>query len=181
MSDSGEERINLFNIATGPIKHYNYDGSFFCQSRKVTAETVGYPPDEWDAIMSQDSQNRQRPPVTPSPDGEPNDKVLYKPIRGEYEIRVLEIKPGSGNETLRGALHRYPVSCMKRLARALARTGTSVKWCGAWKVRNWTTNQGFAQHYSSFLQRFDIQTVMIQDTGSMVFSESARTGIRRPS
>ncbi|KAJ3466188.1 hypothetical protein MRS44_006846 [Fusarium solani] len=78
--------------------------------------------------MSQDSQNRQRPPVTPSPDGEPNDKVLYKSIRGEYEIRVLEIKPGSGNETLRGALHRYPVSCMKRLARALARTGTSVKW-----------------------------------------------------
>lgn len=105
MSDSKEERINLFDIATGTIKHYNYDGSFFVRAEKVTAETIGYPPDEWDAIMSQDSQNRQRPPVTTPPDGEPSDKVLYKPIKGYYEIRVLEIKPGSGNETLRGVHH----------------------------------------------------------------------------
>ncbi|KAM6534103.1 hypothetical protein FALCPG4_007041 [Fusarium falciforme] len=124
MSDSDEERINLFDIATGTIKHYNYDVSFFARAEKVTAETMGYTPDEWDAIMSQDSQNRQRPPVTTPPDGEPSDKVLYKPIKGDYEIRVLEIKPGSGNETLRGVLHHCSVDDDARVALGYLR-----KWC----------------------------------------------------
>ncbi|RSM07156.1 hypothetical protein CDV31_008708 [Fusarium ambrosium] len=105
MSDSNEERVNLFDTAIGSIKHYTYDGSFFVRAEKVTAETVGIPPDEWDAILSQDSKNRRRPPVTTLNERAPSTKALYEPIQGDYETRILEIKPGSGSETLQGALH----------------------------------------------------------------------------
>ncbi|RSL74446.1 hypothetical protein CEP53_000298 [Fusarium sp. AF-6] len=105
MSDSNEERVNLFDTAIGSIKHYTYDGSFFVRAEKVTAETVGIPPDEWDAILSQDSKNRQQPPVTTLNERALSTKALYKPIQGDYETPILEINPGSGNETLRGTLH----------------------------------------------------------------------------
>lgn len=38
-------------------------------------------------------------------DGDDIDAELYKPILDPYEMRVLELEPGVGDETLRGSLH----------------------------------------------------------------------------
>ncbi|KAH7122194.1 heterokaryon incompatibility protein-domain-containing protein, partial [Dactylonectria estremocensis] len=86
------------------LKNYNRAGQFACaRAERATAATFGYWPEDWGAVQSaiHEWASTKVPSSTPQEESE----RLYQPMHDPYEIRVLELQPGGGDEKLRGMLH----------------------------------------------------------------------------
>ncbi|KAH7156695.1 heterokaryon incompatibility protein-domain-containing protein [Dactylonectria macrodidyma] len=96
------------------LKNYHRAGQFaYARAEGATAATFKYPPEDWDAIVSAIRQWASTKSLSSTHQKEPG--RLYQPMHDPFEIRVLELQPGTDDDKLRGTLHHCTVEFDQRI------------------------------------------------------------------